>query len=104
MPKTLQACNIPVQVCCKMQQIYDARRKKNVDFECRMDVLAEVKFFLCVKISNNIEICNRMLEFKEMYNVYIHVYNEPFFLFFFFLIQFYVPFNIVSAHMRRANQ
>ena len=28
-----------------------------------------------MKISNNIEICNRMLECKEMYKVY--VYNEP---------------------------
>ena len=27
-----------------------------------------------------------------------------FFFFFFFLIQFYVPFKIISAHMRRANQ
>ena len=26
------------------------------------------------------------------------------FLFFFFFPQFYVPFNIISAHMRRANQ
>ena len=32
-----------------------------------------------MKISNNIEICNRMLECKEIYKVYtyIHVYNEP---------------------------
>ena len=26
------------------------------------------------------------------------------YFFFFFLIQFYVPFKIISAHMRRANQ
>ena len=27
-----------------------------------------------------------------------------FFFFFFFLFQFYIPFKIISAHMRRANQ
>ena len=33
---------------------------------------------------------------------YQSVENET--LLFFFLIQFYVPFKIISAHMRRANQ
>ena len=39
----------------------------NVEWMCRV----------YVKISSNSEICDRMLECKEMYKVYIHVYNEP---------------------------
>ena len=34
--------------------------------------------------------------------IYIYIYIYIFF--FFFLIKFYVPFKIISAHMRRANQ
>ena len=49
--------------------------------------------------------CNSFSTVKIL-NFLRRVFNSIFFFFFFFffIIQFYVPFKIISAHMRWANQ
>ena len=44
------------------------------------------------------------IHFRIILTAWSPLEYELFIIFFFFLIQCYVPFKIISAHMRRANE